>query len=334
MPAPEFPSPSDLDQIFHSKYPALRDSLRFSQAHLDAIRVRLSKALGKPRRESPTVVVCGSLARLEATTESDLDFLIIYPRLPGEAVRKQTREKVNAAIGGVRFKDAKGKTRSFSLPNPEGAFAEDVLDTTLREQLGSKDEHYDQIARRLLILLESAPLWNPRYHERLRDHLVTDYSKEVLADPSKEFVLLINDLIRYFRSLCVHYHSQKEDESEQDKWPLRNVKLRHSRLMMYFSLLLSIGHLSSNTRFGEPDGTAKVDELRQFVRLCPLQRMVRLYRDNNDKNPLQDAWTVRCVPSRHRGSRQQTQTERLGLREQVFSRPVLRPQSQLRRVCR
>ena len=62
-------------------------------------------------------------------------------------------------------------------------------------------------------------------------------------DPRKNYVFLLNDLIRYFRTICVNYPYTKEPEEEQ--WPIRNIKLRHSRLMMYASLVAMLGVLST-----------------------------------------------------------------------------------------
>jgi len=88
--------------------------------------------------------------------------------------------------------------------------------------------------RRVLLLLESQALWNSTYFDELRSMLTEQYAP-MSRRRDEAFRLLINDLIRYFRTICVNYHAVKGDDP--DKWPIRNIKLRHSRILMYTSLL-------------------------------------------------------------------------------------------------
>jgi hypothetical protein len=74
--------------------------------------------------------------------------------------------------------------------------------------------------------------------------------------------------------------------NDYGNWPIRNLKLRHSRLIMYCSLLFALGELSKN-EYACPrdDGTClKYELLEQYVSYPPLERLVRLYELNADDN--------------------------------------------------
>lgn len=270
------------------KYPAIRRALGFSRETLQRIRNALTRVIGDPHHGvSPFVAVSGSLARLEAAYTSDVDCMIVYPdAIPEDA--PAFRERVYETIASVKVKTPDGE-RPLDKPNPRGVFAGDASGADLLGKIGSRDEAYDNIARRLLLLLESEPLWNGAYFTELRTTLIKAYARDVSDDETKHFVLLINDLIRYFRTICVNYHAVKETDPAM--WPIRNVKLRHSRILMYTSLLYCLGELSKfdysrpgrrRTDHGQPP--KKADLLRSYIEMPALERFVHLYEDNDDDN--------------------------------------------------
>lgn len=268
-----------IEAVAAKKYPALIAGIRFSSAALSRLRDALGSGLRLMAEDTPCIAVCGSLARLEASAESDLDFMIIYPRDVPKERRLGFRDKVNEIISQVKM-PLDVTDRTFDRPNPKGVFAGDAFGPEIYGRIGSKEEDYSNIARRMLILLECQWLWNQGYFDSLRTELISRYGSDVAADPTKNLVLLINDLIRYFRSICVNYHDQMA--SEYGKWPIRNLKLRHSRVLMYSSLLFALGELSKYEY--SSDAKKKLSTLRQYIEWPALERYVRLYEANKDDN--------------------------------------------------
>lgn len=265
-----------------AKYPAIRTAVEFSQRALETLRRQLNNRMGNCLEGDAFVSVSGSVGRLEASMASDLDFMIVYPG-PPPANAAAFRERLEECIEATSITLSDGSRATFRRPNPQSVFVGDVDAGKLVASIGSREEDYDSISQRLLLLLESQPLWNADGFERTREKLVSAYAVDVTADPSKEFVLLINDLIRYFRTLCVNYHSTRT--TEHGKWPIRNIKLRHSRIVMYCSLLFCLGELSKfEYRHNDEEPDRKLDLLRKYVALPPLERFVRLYVSNRDGN--------------------------------------------------
>jgi hypothetical protein len=60
---------------------------------------------------------------------------------------------------------------------------------------------------------------------------------------------LVNDIARYFRTLCIEYKG-KVDGEEKD-WSTRNMKLRYSRKFWYFANLVAIASIAETHPRGE-----------------------------------------------------------------------------------
>jgi len=72
-----------LDSRTDKKYLAINRALAFSRDTLDRIRQSLYAGLGEPERGmSPFIAVSGSFGRLEASANSDVDCMVVYPGKP------------------------------------------------------------------------------------------------------------------------------------------------------------------------------------------------------------------------------------------------------------
>jgi hypothetical protein len=118
-------------------------------------------------------------------------------------------------------------------------------------------------------------VYNQPLFDDIIGNLLSQYLEYVKNDPYKEAIVLLNDTIRYFRSICVNYqHSFWNDNS---KWVLRNVKLRNSRIIMYAGLLFLILNASKH----QTTQDSKIEYIKANISLTPLERIVSVYKDNN-----------------------------------------------------
>jgi hypothetical protein len=161
-----------------------------------------------------------------------------------------------------------------SPPNKSGVFSAARTIKDLTEHLGLVTEQVDELGKRMLLLLESRSVYNDAKYEALMTEIFSKYSEYVKGAPDKEYVFLLNDLIRYYRYICVNYQATFWRENE--KWVIRNLKLRHSRVTMYAGLLFLIGEASKY------QGEDKISFVRNHLALTPLERLGLVYKENHD----------------------------------------------------
>ncbi|MDE7539854.1 hypothetical protein [Gluconobacter sphaericus] len=246
------------------RHQALKAARDYSDRRISDIRQVIKNASHSDNLGIHSLAVAGSLARREASEVSDLDLIITT-----------ISSKPSPDTDILVWRDELCDKLKIEKPNPVGVFATPICQTLIESISGGADEHYSSVAKRVLFLLESEWLFNETNYNALLNKIVDAYAIDVTADPRKNFVFLLNDVVRFFRALCVNYQHTKSETSD-GKWPLRNVKLRHSRVLMYFSMIAAIGSLS---RERSPQ---KIDALKILVKIPPLERLFVAYQLADD----------------------------------------------------
>lgn len=176
------------------------------------------------------VYACGSLARYELVSSSDLDlFFINY----GES--KITN------IDKYRFfsklYDINNKCK-FTKPSKSGEYWEFISEKDLLG-IGGRDEDYkNSLTARLLLILESKPIVNEALYNKIVKKVVDLYFKDY-EEHKGDFVpmYLINDILRYWYTLTLNYEFRRDDnDNNQDKhW--KRLKLKYPRLLTCYSTI-------------------------------------------------------------------------------------------------
>jgi len=126
-----------------------------------------------------------------------------------------------------------------------------------------------------LFLQELQPVWGEAAFRDLTLQIVRRYASHYVAvDQSKQWTYLLNDLVRYFKSLCQTY--MFGEISSDHRWRLRNLKARHSRLLIYVGLLFLLGESSRSSE-------RKEDWLAARLTWTPAERLAALYAEHGDK---------------------------------------------------
>ena len=204
-----------------------------------------------------SVYVSGSLGRMEAVETSDCDLVVVL----SEADRAAGGDVIETVFDCI-------ERTGFQRPKRGGIFGsatsfEELLDDATA---GKVDEDLGVFGKRIQALLDSQPLLHPDEFEALQLAILTRYACAPVADAGA-FPLgwLVDDLVRYWRSLCARTRWLCHDDVIQ--WRCLNVKLRHSRMLLcagLFRLLLDVR--SSN----DP-----VRDLLPQLRKVPLERAAR-----------------------------------------------------------
>jgi hypothetical protein len=254
---PEFPL---------NDFPALSRAWDFSRVRLNKIRRLL--AVAHLPEEILCIGVAGSLARMEATAASDCDLVVVL--LPG------VQDDSPAALQAFDQIWVALETLQLERPESDGIYAGPVAYEKLlsRETVGHVSEDPRAFGFRITFLLELQPVYGDSAFRQVSTEIVNRYAQDyVELDESKQWTYLLNDLVRYFKSLCQTYLFA--EIADDRRWRLRNLKARHSRLLMYTGLLFLLGESSCVNQ-------EKRAWLINRLSWTPLERLAACYANYSD----------------------------------------------------
>jgi predicted nucleotidyltransferase len=177
-----------------------------------------------------SICVFGSWTREELTPESDDDWAVVAAE-PFNAYDSTVVSAVETAQRYLGAEDrAPGSQKIFGVPF-------DVVN--LVNNVGLDADTNTNLTRRMLLLFESAEVKGD-VHQAARKAVLSRYMNYGIK-PYRPPRFLLNDLTRYWRTICVDFEGKHADKEGADpKWVSRNAKLRISRKLLFAGGLVPI----------------------------------------------------------------------------------------------
>jgi hypothetical protein len=171
----------------------------------------------------------------------------------------------------------------YIQPGRSGIFGKMAGSHDLVHKIGGEDDLNSNTTRRILLLLESTPVGNREAYDRVRRQILRRYLEDdrgIRCGSGRVRIprFLLNDLTRYWRTVTVDFVYKQRVDGD-NKWALRNPKLRMSRKLVYATGLLHcfFCHLDPAAAHArsllEPKGdvSALADYLEKQLSRAPLE---------------------------------------------------------------
>lgn len=234
----------------------LNEARKYSEEKLKILKKEFAKYSNDPI----CVTTFGSFARREATPLSDLDYIVITEN-------EKLGTEVLAHIPKLLEKNG------IRTPSSGGAFGDITKPDAIIEHVGGREDSNDSVTKRLLFLLESECLVGNNIYEEIQDKLIQLYVKDSITE-HQICRFLLNDLIRYYRTICVDFEYKTCELSKS--WGDRNLKLMFSRKLMFFSGILVVAQTAQSTY------SYKRAVLKKFFDLTPIDRIKEICKERAD----------------------------------------------------
>ncbi len=226
---------------------------RQSEEGLAQVRAAAVDRLSPIVKDEPLAIyVTGSFGRREARFPggSDLDLFFLYgptSRSPRARLSQLTWFELAGALIQI------GRDLGFEDFSRDGAFLQAHNVWHIGRELGSQHEDSENgFTARLLLLLESQYVLNENLYEQFMEETIRFYYGDYASNQGTfKPTFLINDILRFWRTLCLNYEHKRSRKRSQDDphdegaaWradsALDNLKLRFSRLSTCYSMVIAL----------------------------------------------------------------------------------------------
>ena len=184
---------------------------------------------GNPYSEHICIFACGSLGRNEAMQASDLDIFYIWDDTVGNYNESDRNNFIDSLL----------QNKKLDFVNPHFSKYKIMLKKEQLLDIGSQEEDYsNSFTARMLLLLESTPLFNDQLYSAIIDETIAKYFADY-NDHAANFspLFLMNDIQRYWLTLLLNYEYRRDSSDAPSKKYWKRLKLKYARLLTCYSLI-------------------------------------------------------------------------------------------------
>lgn len=239
----------------------------YSSEKISKLKEETNKILGSELKDNICIFLVGSYGRLEASQNSDLDCIFIHK----DKLEKSEKEEICLNIFGIAKKNGIIKT-----PGDTGTFKEFVKLETLLKNIGGINDTNKNLTRRILILTESYFLFNDDLCKEVISAIFNKYTEKAKKS-EKEPRELINELVRYYRTITIDYKYKIEEAKKS--WGIRNLKLRHSRKLLFFTSISII--FTAMKKFEKNNYEDKYNYIFENINRPPIIKLGKVLIEND-----------------------------------------------------
>ena len=253
--------------------PLLQERKQNSELRIQELKQRVGQLGCLKAAGDLSIYVTGSYGRLEAHAASDLDLFFVLDR--PTPIERQTKTLIDADL--IRLAAEMG----FPPFSNDVQYLEIHLLNDMLEKLGgSEDDFKNFFTARLLLLLESRPIYGQEIYNQILTKITEAYFRDY-HDHTEGFrpLFLVNDILRFWKTLCLNYENRRNrstERAQKNKHHLRNLKLKFSRLLICFSTIIPLSAVKESTP----------SDVLELTALPPVDRLSRIANSGEQQQAL------------------------------------------------
>ncbi len=209
------------------------------------------------------IFAAGSLGRLEAGSKSDFDVFMIANNVEkiissSSSISKLEEYEAFASLIQINQK------LEFPKFSGDGRFLKTYeLDEMIKATGSPRDDSENLFTARMLLLLESQPVTNDDLYRKSIDEVINNYYRDGSGKEDFRPLFLLNDILRYWRTLCLNYEEYRSDINRP--WFKKNLNLKFSRKLTIYSTVFAILAGEAND----------AESFKYLCKLTPIERLAK-----------------------------------------------------------